>query len=189
MRRVPVPREAGFTLLELLVSITILSLILVMLGGGVHFAGRAWRAQEDQSTRHGDVQAVQNVLRQMLASGQGFDGRPEALRFVGRLPAALARGGLFDIELASSGGRLVLSWRPHFKGQSAGLAQNQTSLVEGMTGFGLAYYEAGEGWKQAANGKTKPVDLIAINARFSDGRVWQPLLVAPAINVSSKPKS
>lgn len=181
--------EAGFTLLELLIAITILSLLLVALSGGVNFAGRAWHMQEERIGRQGDINAVQSVLRQMLTSGQGFDGDPGSLKFVGRMPAALARGGLFDIELYARGDRLVLSWRPHFKGVSAGPQQNETSLLDGVAGFDLTYYAAPQGWQNMAKDKSKVPDLIAIKARLSDGRIWPPLLIAPAINVSSQTKS
>lgn len=186
--------EAGFTLLELLVAITLLSLLLVALSGGVHFAGRAWRMQEERIGRQGDINAVQNVLRQMLTSGQSFEGDPESLRFVGRLPAALARGGLFDIQLYRSGDRLVLSWRPHFNGKSAVLPPNEAGLLEGVVGLDLAYYIVPKGWQAIASDKSKPMDLVAVKILLSDGREWPSLMIAPAINApvtntSSKPKT
>ena len=185
-------REAGFTLLELLVSMTLLSLLLVALSGGVHFAGRAWQMQEDRIGRQGDIQAVQNALRQMLASGQSFDGGAESLRFVGKLPSALARGGLFDMELYRSGNRLLLSWRPHFKGVSTGLPHDEASLLDGVTGLDLSYYLGAQGWRHLTNDKSKPVDIIAMKLLLTNGREWPPLAIAPAINApvtnaSSKP--
>lgn len=182
-------REAGFTLLELLVAITILSLILVALSSGVHFAGSAWRKQDEQINRQGDINAVQAMLRQLLASGKDFQGSSQDLKFVGRMPAALARGGLFDIELDGSGEQMRLSWRPHFKGAAASLPRNETVLVDGMTSFGLTYYIAQKGWQSALIDKAKTPDLIAMKARFSDGRSWPQLVISPVINVSSKAKS
>lgn len=189
MSRATDHRQAGFTLLELLIAITILSLLLVALSSGVHFAGRAWRAQEDRIGRQGDINAVQTVLRQMLASGKEFQGSGDDLKFVGPMPAALARGGLFDIELYASGDGLFLSWRPHFKGASTGLRQDQTTLLDGIAAFDLAYFIPQKGWQGMTGDKSKAVDLIAIKARLGDGRSWPPLMVAPAINVSSKQKS
>jgi general secretion pathway protein J len=180
-------REAGFTLLELLIAITILSLILVALSGGVHFAGSAWRKQEEQIGRQGDINAVQAVLRQLLASGKDFQGGAQGLKFVGQMPAALARGGLFDIELSENGEKLLLSWRPHFKG-AASLSRNETVLLDGVTDFSLSYHVAQKGWQSALTDKTKAADLIAIKARFSDGRSWPQLVISPATNVSSKAK-
>jgi len=182
-------RQAGFTLLELLIAITILSLILVALSGGVHFAGSAWRKQEEQIGRQGDINAVQTVLRQLLASGQGFEGGSQDLKFVGQMPAALARGGLFDIELYSGGEKLFLAWQPHFKGAAIRMPRNETVLLDGMTGFDLAYYLETKGWQRTFNDKSKTLGMIAVNARFSDGRSWPALMISPAINLSSKPKS
>ena len=181
--------EAGFTLLELLVAITILSLLLVALSAGVHFAGRAWRSQEDRIGRQGDIHAVQNVLRNMLASGAAIEGSQRDVKFVGRLPEALARGGLFDIELLSDGDDLLLSWRPHFKGANSGFGQNEAKLLDGVQGLELSYFTAAKGWQSVALDKSKAVDMIAIRARLSNGRVWPQLMIAPAINVSSKAKS
>jgi general secretion pathway protein J len=182
-------REAGFTLLELLIAITILSLILVALSTGVHFAGSAWRKQEEQIGRQGDINAVQAVLRQLLASGKDFQGGSQGLKFVGQMPAALARGGLFDIELSESGETLLLSWWPHFKGAADSLPRSDTVLLDGVTGFSLSYHVAQKGWQGALTDKTGAIDLIAIRARFSDGRSWPQLVISPAINVSSKAKS
>lgn len=187
------PGQAGFTLLELLIAITILSLILVALSGGVQFAGSAWRKQEEQISRQGDINAVQTVLRQLLASGRNFDGDSNNLKFLGQMPAALARGGLYDIELSQSDDTLLLSWKPHFKGTSEGLPQNETMLLDGVESFDISYHLAQSGWRRILTGKSKPadkpVDIIAIKARLSHGRVWPSLMISPAINVSSKSKS
>src|ERR1051326_7464806 len=90
---------AGFTLMELLIVIVIFGMIQLMLFGGVRFAGRAWDMQERRIDRQGDFSAVQTVLRQMIASGRGFEGDGGTLRLVGALPKSLKRGGLFDIEI------------------------------------------------------------------------------------------
>jgi general secretion pathway protein J len=181
--------EHGFTLIELLIAITILSLILVALSDGLHFAGSAWRKQEEQISRQGDINAVQTVLRQMLASGRGFAGSPQTLKFTGEMPTALERGGLYDIVLGFDGDRLALSWKPHFKGGSADLQQNETSLLEGVTGFDLAYHSAEQGWQQAWDEKSKSLDMIAIKIRLTGGRAWPTLVIAPVINPSSQPKA
>lgn len=182
-------RDSGFTLLEMLVSVTILSLIVVALTGGVHFAGNAWRAQELRNARQSDVNAVQSVLRQMLSSGKDFEGGSESLKFVGKLPAALARGGLFDIELYSDGTHLILSWRPHFKGPGKGVGSQQASLLDGIATLNFAYFMPDSGWQREASSKAKPLALISAQARMSNGRVWPPFVVTPATNVTAKPKT
>jgi general secretion pathway protein J len=179
--------QEGFTLLELLISITILAFIILALSEDVRFAGRAWSAQEQGSARQGDINAVQTVLRQMIASGVDFEGTNVSLKFVGTLPAALARGGLFDIQLSQSGDQLILAWQPYFKGPSAGFPLNQASLLKGVRSFDLAYYVASQGWQHLADDKAKPPALIGIGLHFTDGRNWPSLVVAPAIDAPSAP--
>jgi|GEM_PF-4329384 len=165
--------EAGFTLLELLIAITILGLIMVALAQGVHFSGRAWRSWESRNGQQGDVDAVQTVLRQMIVSGQDFKGQPGTLKFVGRLPAALARGGLFDIALSCDGDRLVLSWKPHFDGPNRRPDQEETGILEGIVTANFAYYF--DSWQPLTDGQTKPLQLVTIQARLANGRVWNSL--------------
>jgi prepilin-type N-terminal cleavage/methylation domain-containing protein len=172
----------GFTLLELLIVITILGLILAALTNGVRFAGQAWQTQERRSARQGDLDAVENVLRNLIASGTNFDGDGSSLRFVSTLPEALARGGLYDVELEESAGRLVLAWRAHFKGPSTAQT-NQTELARNVAGLALSYYMGPGGWQRVARDKSKPPALIQMAFRLDDGRVWGPLIAAPMIEV------
>jgi general secretion pathway protein J len=172
-------RESGFTLLELLISITIFAMILVALTSGLHFAGTAWDRQQQRDVRDGDVNAVQNVLRTMIASGRAFEGDRGSLKFVAAMPAALERGGLYDVELDKTGDRLVLSWRPHFKGFTKAPSSQSAELLKGVVNLDVAYYEGDQGWQHGLDGKSKPPDLIAIGLRLNDGRVWPPLVTAP----------
>jgi general secretion pathway protein J len=171
-------RESGFTLLELLISITIFAMILVALTSGLHFAGSAWDRQQQRGVRDGDVNAVQNVLRTMITSGRGFEGDRASLKFVSAMPAALERGGLYDVELDKTGDRLVLYWRPHFKGFAKAPLPQSAELLKGVVNLDVAYYEGDHGWQHQLDGKSKPPDLIAIGLRLDDGRVWPPLVTA-----------
>jgi prepilin-type N-terminal cleavage/methylation domain-containing protein len=176
-------RIGGFTLLELLVVIAILGLILAALTNGVRFAGQAWQVQERQSSRQGDLDAVQNQLRNLLAAGTAFEGDSTSLRFVSALPQALARGGLYDVELYWTGDRLQLGWRPHFKGPSKDAAGGGTELAKDVAGLNLSYYVGTEGWQPVTADKSKSPELIRVAVVFNDGRTWVPLLVAPMIEL------
>jgi len=170
--------ESGFTLLELLIVITILGLILVALTSGVRFAGQAWELQSRRIDRQGDVDAVQNVLRQLIGSAKAIDGDVVSVRFVGPLPEALARGGLYDVELRNANGRLLLRWEPHFKGPVKAKQQSVAELSNNVTKFELAYYVAGGGWQR--NGKAP--SLVRIALEQGDGRAWPPLVIAPMLD-------
>jgi hypothetical protein len=154
-------------------------MILVALTSGLHFAGRAWDHQQERDVRDGDVNAVQNVLRTMITSGRTFVGDRTSLKFVASMPAALERGGLYDVALDQIGDRLVLSWQPHFKGFTRPPAPQSADLLKGVVNLDVAYYEGDQGWQHRLDGKSKPPDLIAIGLHFDDGRVWPPLVSAP----------
>jgi general secretion pathway protein J len=173
--------QGGFTLLELLIAVTILGLIVVALTGGVRFAGQAWQAQAKQSQRYGDLDAVQNVLRQLIASAKDFRGDAVSLHFVGAMPEALARGGLYDIELRTLAGRLVLAWKPHFRGQTADGVWNTATLAQGVSAFAFTYYVPPGGWQSTAANRNRPPALVRIALGFDDSRTWPPLTIAPMI--------
>ena len=172
-------QQSGFTLLELLISISILSLILVMLTGGVRFAGNAWQRAEAQSARNGGLDAVQSVLRQTIASGRNFRGTSTALKLVGTLPTALNRGGLFDIEIRTLDRRLVMAWHSHLEPTTAP-ASPETELAAGLAGFEFSYLVTGRGWQPSLEG-SRPA-LLRITANFADGRNWPPLIIKPMID-------
>lgn len=173
-------RSSGFTLLELIIVIALLGLILAALANGVRFAGRAWQVQERQSSRQGDLDAVRNLVRNLIASGTEFEGDSTSLRFVSELPAALARGGLYEVNLHAAGDRLVLSWIPHFRGSSIGIPDTETELAKGIAGFELTYYIPSDGWRHVLNAMKRPA-LVSVNVQL-EGRAWPPLVVAPMID-------
>jgi len=176
--------DSGFTLLELLIVMTILGLILVALTGGVRFAGQAWEVQERRSNRQGDLDAAQTVLRQLMASGTAFQGDGASLRFVSVLPRALARGGLYEVELRASANRLLFAWKPHFKGPAPITPPTEIELIKGVKDFELTYYIPPGGWQHVLKDGMKPPALVRVNLQLGEGRTWAPLVVAPMIDRS-----
>jgi hypothetical protein len=171
--------------MKVLISITIFALILVALTSGLHFAGQAWDRQQQRDNRDGDVNAVQSVLRQMIASGRKFEGDRTSLKFVGAMPQALERGGLSDITLALDQDRLVLSWQPHFKGPGAPTGRSSADLLKGVLNLDVGYYAAQGGWQHTLTGKTQAPELVAISLGLGGGRVWPPLVVAPMVKAEA----
>jgi general secretion pathway protein J len=121
------PRSRGFTLLELLIGLTLVGFMLVLLFGGLRLGTRSWDAGEqrlDASTRMTQSATfIQSELGQLYPmrfhNPQGgmeiaFAGETGAIYFSGFLPphVGLARLHLIALETRSGehGQELVLRW-------------------------------------------------------------------------------
>lgn len=117
----------GFTLLELLLAMTMLAILSVILFGGLRFGARIWEGGSQTLEAVEETHAVQAALRRMLGdarlprSGGGgrpglarFDGAPEAVTFVGLPPAPAMVGALYWMRVAAvqdaGAAHLLLSW-------------------------------------------------------------------------------
>jgi general secretion pathway protein J len=133
--------ERGFTLLELLVAITLLGLLMAALFGGLRLGTRVWETADARLEASVRIQIVQDFIRQRLAEALPLEGMPpelaeedmppelaeevtgeplfqgtvEAVRFAGLLGENLG-AGVYVMELAlaeyEDSGDLVLRWHP-----------------------------------------------------------------------------
>jgi len=122
--------EAGFTLLELLVAMTLLALVFGLIAGGIGFGAAVWEKGGASSRRAAELQTAHRVLRARIEAMAPYrrpreprqalqpfavDGAPKTLVFVAPPPAELAPPGLYRYRIAIEGsGRdrvLTLRWR------------------------------------------------------------------------------
>ena len=106
-----VSRAAGFTLMELLIALVLLSIMVVMLFGGLRLGARSWDSVEAQIDEIGEVRSIRGFIQRHLMQSavvfettpEGrrvvFGGTPTALEFVTPMPAHLGFGGLYLIRL------------------------------------------------------------------------------------------
>ena len=197
--------QAGFTLLELLVAISIFALLSVMMYGGLNFGVRAWERVGEADTRQSDVQLVQNLLRRAFAEVQpveiggprrrlrlAFEGGRDGVVFVGPMPAYLGPGGhyLIGLEVEGAGAEkaLTLRWEV-FREERPDLeftdAAEREVLLLGVRGLRLRYFGAEDAalspqWRpEWRNVETLP-RLIRAEVEFDPGdrRLWPELIVA-----------
>jgi len=114
-------RQAGFTLLEILVVLSLLGILAGLVGTSLVSANRATAKAERFSTRLDEVQAAQHYLRRAisqalpLAAGPPeakpprFVGQPAQLTFHGPLPDSIG-GGLYQQHVSLAGHRLMVSF-------------------------------------------------------------------------------
>jgi general secretion pathway protein J len=188
----------GFTLLELLVAVTVLVLLSAVLGGGVRFGLAAWQAGERRADRMEEPAAVHALLRRQIESAYPltrrrgepavvFEGTRDRLRFVTTLPARLGVPGLADVTLYRDGGALRLAWQP--LGERVAAAE-AVVLLDGVEDLAFAYYggpartapaEWRDDWAEAG---FLPA-LVRVSLRLSGGRPWPDLVAAPVVTVDS----
>jgi general secretion pathway protein J len=109
-----VKRESGFTLIEMIVAMTILGVMLGLLYQGLTFALRSWDASDVNGQLTMDRRIGENFLRREISElfpmrwkdpvtlKLAFEGDSKHLKFVSARPAGLTAGGLslVSVEVA-----------------------------------------------------------------------------------------
>lgn len=192
-RRPVPPRDAGFTLLEVLVAVFILGMVLTLLVQGVQFGIEATRLHAAAREQTGDLHAIDRALRRLVAlADPGIYPEPATLRgaagslsFLTELPLhGPGQTQRADVVLSAVSGQLVLRWAPHRHADLFGAAPawQTTVLLDGVERIELAYRSAGANgrWSAAWTAEKLP-SLIRIGLVFRPGskRRWPPIVAAP----------
>lgn len=110
-----VRRRAGFTLVEVVLAMVLLSTMLLLLYSGISFALRSWDAADANGRRTADRRIGENFLRRELMEvfpmrwkdamqvKVAFGGEPSRLRFVSTRPVGVALGGLALVNVEVEG--------------------------------------------------------------------------------------
>jgi general secretion pathway protein J len=188
--------EAGFTLVELLVAITLMAMLSILLFGGLRLGTRAWEKTTTATTTGNRIRNAQETLAGtieniypffVLASASDrhvqFDGEPGAMTFF-----APAQAGGLDVVtvMRDAGGSLVLNARPELAVHPGETIVHRV-LLRGVTAFTAAYFGAmvkngPQQWYPVwHNARTLP-DLIRVRATLADKSArWPDLVVSPRI--------
>ncbi len=201
-------QERGFTLLELLIAMTLLGLLMLGLFGGLRLGARVWEASDARSADRARIEAVQRFIRTYLGQARplaaadrtgddvvAFVGRGERLDFTAVLPAYLSAGGFEHVALSlaegDNGQGLVLEHGP-LQRREDGRAElfqlddaENSVLLDNLVAVEFSYYGArGRGedaeWTDRWDDDQRLPLLVRIRIEFpeSDRRIWPELTVA-----------
>lgn len=205
-RRFPARRRAaaGFTLLEVLIAITLLGVVMALLFTSLRIGIAGWDKGEKHSFEAGRMAIIQSFLREHLAGALplmddfsheepefSFKGTEEALQFVSVMPAAGGRGGLriFQVDLMKEqGGKsLRVTLRPFYPAfEEAEQTKEEVVILEKVERMEFAYYgpdTLGEnkGWQTKWEEQKSLPELIRVDIQVEGEREWTPILVAPKL--------
>ena len=194
-------RQTGFTLLELVVAITLMGLVLVLLYSGLRLGLNGWDSGERRAEATQRLRLVQDFLRRQLLQsltvyqmeGPGpqqtrtvaFRGDAETVEFVAPMLAHLGQGGLYRLRLETRDGQLLLRWRPYLPTDAQAGEERETVLLEGVTAVEWGYFGAEveqnnpqpPRWRSEwANPERRPL-LVRLNLNLR-GAPWPDLVVA-----------
>ncbi len=191
MRRV----ERGFTLLEILVVLSLLAVLLALVGGAIVGANRAVVKAERFTTALDETRAAQNFLRRAVSGALPLDyarggakqrvvfgGSAQQLEFVAPLPSSLG-GGVYLHTLALHQGRLQVDFAELRGRDLQPLGQSQVLLrgVESLNISYRGYSPKGEltGWLPNWPWPTRLPRSVRIDAEVKGAIPW----VAQTINL------
>jgi general secretion pathway protein J len=182
-------RDAGFTLLEMLVALVVFGLLMAGIAQAMRYGMTAWSAETHEAATRETMSAVDGALRRLIeqASPDTLTGTPDGLSFTAPLPAGSGLADpLADVAiLVAPDHRLALRYAPHPAGMPLGPqpAPQTEYLLEGVTAIHAEYLanqpDGSTSWSGNWSGAGLPL-LVRIDFTFSGTTTWPALVAAPA---------
>ena len=194
-------RLQGFTLLELLIGMTLVGFILTLLFAGLRLGTQSWEVGDRRMVSSSRQAIVIDFIRRALEQtyplrwpidGEeqlAFAGEADSLRFVGSISthSGVLGNHLLSLDLADGeiGRDLVIRWQlpdPREPGFEFPEAANQKVLVKAIKSMNLAYFGAKTdleepAWHDQWLLQKTPPELIRLQLILENGETW-PYIVA-----------
>jgi general secretion pathway protein J len=192
-------RARGFTLVEVLVAISLLSVVMLGLGAALRTMGDAEQRIDQRISRADEMRMAAGFMRSALARvswrqvvpppparpGVLFGGTPQSVTWVGVMPARFGAGGRYFFRIApedtAQGRALVVRFTP-WKDQAAFPDWSQAEgrvLVKGVQSLRMVFFD-GEAvqpaWVNEWTATDRTPDRVLIELETAQG-AWPPLFL------------
>jgi general secretion pathway protein J len=202
------PRDLarGFTLIEVLIAMTLLSIMVVLLFGSLKICAQSWERGEKKIAEVNETAVVYNFFQQHLSAAKpllndfteeesklSFQGDAQSLQFVSAFPASAGRAGmqLFSLGLRDEepragrvdGAEINVTLTPFFP-ITEGEAWNEEEavLIDHVSHFALSYFgsdqETGEGrWQDEWLNRDILPRLIKVQIEREEENFWPDMVI------------
>ncbi len=199
--------QNGFTLIEMLIAMTLLSMMVVLLFSSLKVAAESWNAGESKiievnrkavvyqffKRQFAGIRPVTAPASQQVNDGSmpapAFLGQRQAISFVGSLPASALRKGLHVFDIAASPtdpSALIVTLAPYIQ-TDATPPPEKVVLLEHVKAFEFSYFGGkGDGgaavWESEWIGLGVLPQLIKVSIRLEDDSFWPEMVFPVRIN-------
>lgn len=196
--------ERGFTLIEVLVGLTLLGALVAVLSGALRLGLQGRETVDARAEWLDEVRITQTFVRQYIETARpfswvrdrrtevAFEGLRESVSFVAAMPGWQNPGGLYLVRIAREGDRLMLT-RRITSGETDGFDftadAERTVLATGIGRLDFSYFGAAPPfdetprWHDQWRGRAAMPRLVRLDLSYRDGgrKRWPVLVAAPMI--------
>lgn len=191
--------NAGFTLIEVLIAMTLLGIMVVLLFSSMRICAESWQKGEDKIAQVNDIAVVYQFFQHHLTTARplwddftdkgsrtfSFQGKHEEIQFVSSFPASAKKTGLqlFSIKLVkdNEGQYIQVAITPFFPSAEGEEWRNEeVVLLNHVSNFSLSYFGSddvqGEGyWQDVWQQESQP-RLVKVKIEREDGSYWPEMI-------------
>jgi len=197
----------GFTLLEVLIGMSIMSVMMLLLFASLRICVQNWNAGEKKITQVSEAAIVQGFLRNKLQQALpltdilskkrefSFQGKAQKIQFVAPMAASAARLGLqlFTLTLKPEdnqlGRQLAVDIKPFFaSGAEADWKPEEIIILKHIQQLQFEYFENNNDqgqWHSEWVDKQVLPRLVRITIELENGLLWPPIIIALRIDAAT----
>lgn len=194
MRRTSAARSRGFTLVEMLIALSLTAMLAVMILAGLQTSSRIWRRStaaaeeiERMAFAHGFLRRViGGAYPRLKPDGAGavdFSGEATSLEFMGPVISGVSIAGRARLRLAViKEGETEALMLTMLNESTAGAEPIEETLISGARRIRFSYRARGsDEWVE--DWSSEPALPALVKVEVADGRMshWPPLIIRPSI--------